>query len=196
MIFICPLDICDYKLNSLFFLFYNIHKKNYKHTNISSFYYYYHFLFHLFFFYIHIYKIQIKIQNQNKKKYQTNFKLQDKPLNNLEITGIAFSSRSILFFHFYRSAFEISFLLLRRWSCCEGGPLLWWPWSSVNVGCSTVDDLAARRCDSREGVALLGEHGAAARGWGRRCCIPSEMRGAAVGHCRVELETVRRKWEA
>jgi hypothetical protein len=39
-------------------------------------------------------------------------------------------------------------ILLRRRALCFG--------SSVNEGYSTVADLAARRCDDREGVALLG----------------------------------------
>ena len=62
MIFICPLDICAYKLNS-FFLFNNIQKITSKHTQtFPSFFFIYHFLFSFlfFFFYIHIYIIQIK----------------------------------------------------------------------------------------------------------------------------------------
>jgi hypothetical protein len=56
----------------------------------------------------------------------------------------------------YRSAFGSLFLLRRRRFCCKGEPLLWWSWSAVNEGYSMVADLAARRCDGQEGVALLG----------------------------------------
>ena len=83
MIFICPLDICAYKLNSFFYLFNNIHKK--KHTNI--FFFYHHFIFLFFSFTCSFCASYYK----NYKKLNTKQKI---TLHNLEITKSSLNSQN------------------------------------------------------------------------------------------------------
>ena len=84
MIFICPLDICAYKINC-FFLFNNIHTKNKNiqtHTNISFFFFLSLPLFFSFLFLLHphLHKIQtIKKITKLTKYYNENYK------NNLKL---------------------------------------------------------------------------------------------------------------